>query len=112
MIERGKLPESKKSLFEEQLTKTLTHPELKEWFSGKHTQIIEREIVDFDGNTFRPDRVITLPNETIILDFKTGTPRKQDEQQIKKYHNLLVDLGYLHIKNYLFYVRNGDLVKV
>lgn len=112
MIELGKLPESKKSLFEEQLTKTLTHPELKEWFSGKHTQIIEREIVDFDGNTYRPDRVITLPNETIILDFKTGTPRKQDEQQIKKYHNLLVDLGYLHIKNYLFYVRNGDLVKV
>jgi len=109
---QGKLSEVKEPVFVNQLVSTFTHPDLKEWFSGSYPEIIEREIIDENGNTYIPDRIILQPDQTILLDFKTGTPRTRDEQQIKKYSKLLVEMGYMNIKNYLFYTQNGDLVKV
>jgi ATP-dependent exoDNAse (exonuclease V) beta subunit len=109
---QGKLAANQESLFCDQLLSTITHPDMKDWFSGDCLEMKEREIIDENGDTYRPDRIILYPGQTIILDFKTGTPRNKDEQQIKKYNDLLNELGYSNIKNYLFYIENGDLVKV
>ena len=109
---QGKLAANQESLFHEQLQSTITHPDMIDWFNGNCLEMKEREIIDENGDAYRPDRIILYPDQTILLDFKTGRPRNKDEQQIKKYNDLLIELGYTNIKNYLFYIENGDLVKV
>jgi ATP-dependent exoDNAse (exonuclease V) beta subunit len=78
------------------------------WLDGKH--IIEKEIIIPDGTSYRPDRVIKKDNCTYLIDFKTGSPKKSDEKQIKYYEKLLNTLNFSNIKSYLIYTEEGKSV--
>ncbi len=112
LIKDGKITGTERNRLSEDLKKTLNHPKLQSWISEDHENLTEKEIVDEAGNLYRPDRIILMPEETIVLDFKTGQPRNHDEQQITTYGHLLQDLGYHNIKKYLFYVRKSELKEI
>jgi len=43
---------------------------------------LKLEILSDDGHIYRPDRVILREEEPVVLDFKTGKPKKEQEKQI------------------------------
>ena len=55
--------------------------------------------------TRRPDRVMMKDGEVIVVDFKFGKKRKA-------YMDLLSDMGYEHIRGYLWYVFNNELEEI
>lgn len=112
LLVQGKISASQAQQMHEELKNTLNHPKLKEWLNSGYPEFREKEIIDDLGEIYRPDRIIIVDDQTILLDFKTGQPRAADEHQITDYGHLLRDLGYANIKKYLFYVRNSELKEV
>ena len=62
--------------------------------------------------TRRPDRVMMKDGEVIVVDFKFGKKRKTYNKQVKEYMDLLSDMGYEHIRGYLWYVFNNELEEI
>lgn len=102
-----------------------TYPE---WFSPEWTVLNERSILFLDSNkqlqVKRPDRVIVKNNTAIIIDYKTAqgvvhqnpdgsfTFPSENETQINTYKKCLKDLGYTHIRAYLWYIMDKIIVPV
>ena len=104
---------------EEQIRKltewALKHPLVKEWYSGRWELYNECAIIYREKGvlqTRRPDRVMMKDGEVIVVDFKFGKKRKAYNKQVKEYMDLLSDMGYEHIRGYLWYVFNNELEEI
>ncbi len=82
----------------------LADPLIHPYFLPDNIIKVEAEILSDDGHVYRPDRVILHGDEAIVLDFKTGKPKKEQEKQIGLYGKLLNDMGYKHLKKYLIFI--------
>ena len=56
------------------------------------------------GESRRPDRVAVNGNEAAIIDYKTGTFKNRDLEQLSSYRNLLLDMGYTPVQAHLIYL--------
>ena len=55
---------------------------------------------------------MTDGHEMVVVDFKFGKPKPEYHEQVREYMTLLQDMGYSHIKGYLWYVYNNQIVEV
>lgn len=98
------------------ITKSLEAPLPKDWFSGEWVVCNERNILsrDADGSMHvrRPDRVMTKGKKMVVVDFKFGTARKEHEQQVAEYCQLLRKMGCPDVKGYLWYVFTNAITEV
>ncbi len=93
----------------------MRHPLVKEWYSGRWELYNECAIIYREKGvlqTRRPDRVMMKDGEVIVVDFKFGKKRKAYNKQVKEYMDLLSDMGYEHIRGYLWYVFNNELEEI
>ena len=93
----------------------LGHPLVKEWYSGSWGLYNECAIIyQEDGvlQTRRPDRVMMKNGEVIVVDFKFGKKRPAYNKQVREYMDLLSNMGYQHIRGYLWYVFNNELEEI
>ncbi|MDR2287000.1 MAG: UvrD-helicase domain-containing protein [Prevotellaceae bacterium] len=57
------------------------------------------------GLSRRPDRIMLSENETVLVDFKFGTLKKESHRiQVKDYMQLLETMKYPNVKGYVWYV--------
>ncbi len=112
-LSQGLIDEKQMHLLKQILTELIADPEIAQFFKeGGHAKM-ETEILLPDGESFRPDRLIFNKNETLIVDYKTGKPSEKHKIQIKRYANLLEEMGYPDVKKYLIYIDQTDkLVEV
>jgi len=93
----------------QRIRKVLDMPVVNNWFTDPGYRVInERTIIDKGGQEKRPDRVMVHKQETIIVDYKTGSnpaddTRSKYRNQVKQYKNLLIKMGYPQVKGYLLY---------
>ena len=90
--------------------KLLSDSRIQVFFDDKWEVKNEREILTPDGETYIPDRLLISNEKTIILDYKTGNPKKQYTDQIIQYSNILLQMGYLNVEKYLIYTNTEKLV--
>jgi ATP-dependent exoDNAse (exonuclease V) beta subunit len=90
--------------------RVMTQLEQNGWLSADWKVYPETDFCDAEGTIFRPDRVLSGTNETIILDFKTGAPDKEYVDQVAGYCKLLEDTGFPQVKGYLVYPA-ADLIQ-
>ena len=100
----------------------LDDPYPRHWFDGTWKIINERTMlcpVNAQCTTphaqytqLRADRVITRPDETIVIDYKTGHPRKEHEDQVRTYMQQLQAMGYPNVKGYLWYIMANKTYRV
>ncbi|MBE0654037.1 MAG: hypothetical protein IH594_09575 [Bacteroidales bacterium] len=85
----------------------------REWFSPEWFCRTESELIDFEGNILRPDRIMIRQGSAIILDFKFGFLKKASyQQQMKGYYRALKDAGYETVKLYIWYYNLDELEEV
>ena len=98
------------------LRKRLTSRQVSDWFSDRWKIYNECSILEVgpDGKVkeHRPDRVMKDGKETIVVDFKFGSPRQEHKDQVAQYMNLLVHMGHKNVKGYLWYVYPNKIVEV
>lgn len=94
----------------------LKNPEVQGWFDGSWELHNECSIIftDKDGTvqTRRPDRVMMKSGQVVVVDFKFGKKSKAHKHQVNEYMKLLQDMGYTHIKGYIWYVFANELEQV
>ncbi|NOY49859.1 MAG: UvrD-helicase domain-containing protein [Chlorobi bacterium] len=89
------------------------HPALKQYFSGN--ALIKNETVIYDGKAkvLRPDRVVLLDGELIVIDYKTGNKDKRHILQIREYAEVFAKMGYDKISCILVYINEeAEIVPV
>ena len=90
----------------------INHPALSHYFVSNLTIYNEKDIITKEGHILRPDRIVVLPkNEIVIIDYKTGLEDIKHKQQLFTYQNALVEMDFKVIKKILIYINDSIEVK-
>ncbi len=79
-------------------------PSLRPYFAPDVMALNETSIIDQEGNTHRPDRIVFLEEQVIVIDYKTGKDHAEYQNQINRYCTLLRNMGYANVEGCLVYV--------
>ena len=91
--------------------RTIDDPFLSRYFTKEFEVICEKEIFTKNKEILVPDRVVVSLNEQhTIIEYKTGEKRDEHVLQIKRYADMLMDMGLNVEKRILVYV--GDFIEV
>ncbi|MDR1591717.1 MAG: UvrD-helicase domain-containing protein [Prevotellaceae bacterium] len=97
-----------------QMTDMITSSHVETWFSGKYQLFNECQILTRTAENRllvrRPDRVMTSPDETIVIDYKFGTPHAAHREQVAEYVRLIRQMGFPAVKGYIWYVTANEVV--
>jgi hypothetical protein len=74
--------------------------------------INEKDILVNGSDVLRPDRVVFTADAVHVLDFKTGAPKENHKQQIKRYGQLYRQMGYETVKTQLVYLEGLQVLEV
>jgi hypothetical protein len=88
-----------------------SHPDLKPFFSESANVKNERDIITKSGTILRPDRLNFLDSNLVtIIDYKTGLPNYDHEDQINGYANALKEMGKSVSEKILVYTNEDEIV--
>lgn len=106
----GMFKEAELPFLKAQAVSVLRHSGLQEILKESQHSINERSIIDSEGKTYRPDKVLVNGDEVTVIDYKfTQRESNTHIEQVDHYRNLLRDMGYTKVKTYLFYAESGQL---
>lgn len=92
------------------LQQMLSLPEAGEWYSEKHRIFTETDFITKENGrikTRRPDRIIDMGDQCIVLDYKFSEEtdlQYKYERQVRNYVQILTEMGYKNVKGILWYV--------
>lgn len=112
MLYEGLISEKQKEEMKIQIENILSNKEITKLFSEDFEIRNEAEILLPNGDTYRPDRVMIKGEAAIIIDFKTGEKKDEHKNQINKYGNTLIEMGYKKIEKHLLYFNPLELVNL
>ena len=91
-------------------------PAIRDWFTDAWTVKTEVPILPKSGELKRLDRVMIQGDRALVVDFKTGLPHPNTEEQHRKqvsyYTYLLKEMGYTQIEGYLMYLQANEPIRV
>jgi len=64
------------------------------------------------GEGRRIDRLVNKGGYWHVIDFKTGQPCVQDQNQVKEYIQILSRMGFKQLKGYLIYLDPISVVRI
>ena len=100
----GLMAGDEKKKIREMAERVVTHPSLERYFSDVVQVRTEPEILEVNGHTSRPDRVVIDGEEAVVIEYKTGKKQDSHKQQLERYGALLVELGYPQVRKILVYL--------
>lgn len=99
----------------EQVYKMIDFVKERGWFTDEYRVLRECSIVNPDGSILRPDRVLVKGKEATVIDYKFGeyTPEnKKYHKQVRRYMQLLMDMGYTVVNGYVWYMKEFTIENV
>ncbi|MBN2633624.1 MAG: UvrD-helicase domain-containing protein [Bacteroidales bacterium] len=113
LIREGELPAMEKSTMTERLRDIVSGPEVSGWFSPSVKVFTEADILIPGGSIRRPDRIIFDGEKVKVIDYKFGEDTdRQHAVQVRRYCNLLKDMGFMDSEGYIWYVEKDLVIKV
>jgi len=111
MESAGDINLNEKGLLEQSIHKLMESPQVADWFSLKWEVRNETHTLLPGGKEYRIDRLLLKDKQAIVIDYKTGSPKKEDQKQIGEYCLMLNQMGY-DSEGYLLYLTDGEVVSV
>ncbi|PWA04270.1 UvrD-helicase domain-containing protein [Flavobacterium psychrotolerans] len=104
-VEGGLITFGQKNIVFKTIQNIVNHQELENYFSEENIVWNEQTIIQKEGKTIKPDRmVLTKDNEIFLLDYKTGTHNSKYQLQLENYQNAIEKMGYKVAKKALIYI--------
>lgn len=104
-IENGVLISNQKEVVLKSIQEIVNNKELECYFLEGNEILNEQAIIQKDGKTIQPDRmVLTQNNEVYLLDYKTGTHNQKYQLQLENYQNAIEKMGLKVTKKALVYI--------
>ncbi|MDG1775873.1 MAG: UvrD-helicase domain-containing protein [Crocinitomicaceae bacterium] len=108
-IQEGTVSQHNLDELNEKLNVLFENNEYEALFKGATRILNEQAFIVNETTVLRPDKIILKLDETIIIDYKTGVPKPEDEKQVREYRLTLADMDYPNVKGYLFYTSLDEL---
>lgn len=80
---------------------------LKPYFAPGVTVLNETSILTSTGKLRRPDRIVFLDDEVMVIDYKTGKEDDDYQKQLDEYCSLLEQMGYENVHSRLLYLKQN-----
>lgn len=110
-IENGLITLSQKEAVARSIHEIVRHEALSVYFSQENKVFNEQAIIQKEGKTVKPDRmVLNAQNEMLLLDYKTGLHKSKYQQQLEEYQSAIEKMGYRVVKKALVYI--GEQINV
>jgi len=101
----GTISSKEMYVLENYITKLMQHQVLKKYFEPQFKVLCEKEIFVPGQSNLIPDRIVFFNEHQVgILDYKTGNPMREHEQQIQKYAEVLKEMGLEVVEKWLVYL--------
>jgi very-short-patch-repair endonuclease len=110
-VESGLITFNQKELVYKTIQEIINHTELSICFEEGNEVLNEQTIIQKEGKTIKPDRMVLSKNkEVYLLDYKTGTHNPKYQLQLENYQKAIELMGYKVIKKSLIYI--GEEINV
>jgi len=96
--------ETDRQILRSVLLKIMNDASLQPYFAPGVEVMNETTIMNCDGQLRRPDRIVFLDDEVMVIDYKTGKENEAYQLQLEEYCGLLREMGYKNVKSMLLYV--------
>jgi ATP-dependent exoDNAse (exonuclease V) beta subunit len=104
-IENGLITFAQKEIVLKTIQEIVNHSELEICFAEGNDVLNEQTIIQKEGTTIKPDRMVLTKNkEVLLLDYKTGTHNVKYQQQLENYQTAIELMGYKVTKKALIYI--------
>ena len=100
----GLIETGDREILEKILRSVIRDPKLARFFSDQVIVKTEAEILTPEGAFYRPDRVVFDGSRVTILDYKSGKPRREHNEQLIRYAGYIAGMGYEDIQKVLVYL--------
>jgi len=95
LIEEGMVRTEASAILKQRLESVVRHPRLARYFEPGVRVLNEQEIFLKNGVILRPDRLVFLKEEAVIMDYKTGRTDEKHRNQIQAYREAIEAMGYV-----------------
>lgn len=112
IVFEGLIKEEDKASLRQQLDALLSNSKIAQWFEEGWEVRTEVAILLPGGKENRIDRLLTREKTAIVVDFKTGIPKKDDQVQVMEYMGILRQMNFTLVEGYLLYIRTGQVASV
>lgn len=110
-IENGLIKLSQKEAVAKSIREIVDHPELIEFFSSENKILNEQTIIQKEGATVKPDRMVfNCKQEAFLLDYKTGNHLPKYQKQLAAYQESIEKMNFRVVKKSLVYI--GERIEV
>ncbi len=110
-LENGLITFIQKEAVYKSIQEIVNHSELENYFAEGNEILNEQTIIQKEGKTIKPDRMVLAKNkEVFLLDYKTGTHNPKYQLQLENYQNAIEKMGFKVTKKSLVYI--GEEIKV
>ncbi|HEU4788333.1 MAG TPA: UvrD-helicase domain-containing protein [Flavobacterium sp.] len=104
-IENGLITILQKDIVYNAIIEIVNHQDLVEHFAEGNEVLNEKTIIQKEGGTVKPDRiVINKAKEVFLLDYKTGLPNPKYKYQLENYQMAIEKMGFKVLKKALVYI--------
>jgi ATP-dependent helicase/nuclease subunit A len=108
----GLITHQEKSGIHQALKDLLLISHVSEWFSKSWEVKTEVPILLPGGKENRLDRLIYKNKKAIVIDFKTGEAKRNDNEQVLEYMEILRQMNFTDVQGFLLYIREKEVVEV
>ncbi len=112
MHQRGEIDALTLREWTEKIMQLITQDAIAPCFAPGARLKTEPGMYDKNGHFYRPDRVVFLDKETLILDYKTGRQYTKHQEQMDTYASILQAMGYPSVKKIILYLDEGKAKSV
>ena len=120
LVHEGLIDTDVAARYEKKMLEATHLPEIAPYFEKSNKLKIknEKEIIlsgrgKATGASLRPDRIVRLDDELVIIDYKTGKENEEKyAQQLKGYAKAFKDMGYQKIKMFILYTELLQVTEV
>jgi len=110
-VESGLITVNQKEVVRKTIREIVNHSELSSYFDEGNEVLNEQTIIQKEGKTIKPDRMVLTKNkEVYLLDYKTGTHNPKYQLQLENYQNAIELMGCKVVKKAIIYI--GEQINV
>jgi ATP-dependent exoDNAse (exonuclease V) beta subunit len=104
-VETGLITVNQKDLVCKTIQEIVNHSELSNYFFEGNEVLNEQTIIQKQGKTIKPDRMVLTKNkEVFLLDYKTGAHNSKYQLQLETYQKAIELMGFKVMKKALVYI--------
>ncbi len=111
-LQRGLINNEEQMAISTQFYELLHNPQIASWYDEGWEVKTEAPILIPNSRDVRIDRIMIKEDHAIVIDYKTGEPREEDQEQVHTYMRILFSMNFLKVEGFVLYLNTGEVTQV